>query len=485
MKTIRCLIASLTLVTLLCTACGSPPASPSSAASPPPGSTSDQSQEAVTTATSPATSSATTETQQQAAPGQAKTNITMWLETTGGTEAAACTVANVIDPFNAQSNTIHVEATLQANWWDATRTALAGGAGPDIVGTPGPSFVLELAKAGQLLPLDDFANEFGWSKTFAPWALELGKMDGKLYSLPSEVETLVLYYNKSLFEQKGWQPPKTIDELMALAEQIASDGIILFAHGNADWRAANEWFVGEFLNHVAGPQHVYEALMGKRQWDDPEFMRAIELLNTTQQNGWFMGGLDRYYTAGFNDTRTAFGSGEAAMKIEGIWFFGDINDFFGEKAGNQNEWDWIPVPSTTGEAIFDLGIGSTYSINKHAKNSQAVAEFLSYYFSPEVQARLLTVCGVAPAPVNLQADALKDLDPRHAQVIQALNTASSTNTYGYTTWSFWPPKSDAYIYEEIEKVWAGEITPKQYLEGLQKQFDEERQAGDTLPIPAR
>ena len=45
--------------------------------------------------------------------------------------------------------------------------------------------------------------------------------------------------------------------------------------------------------------------------------------------------------------------------------------------------------------------------------------------------------------------------------------------------------TDADIYEQIEKVWSKEITPKQYLEGLQKQFAEELAAGNIPPIPAR
>ena len=131
-----------------------------------------------------------------------------------------------------------------------------------------------------------------------PWALDLGKANGKLYSIPNEIETLVLYYNKTLFEENGWEPPKTMDELMTLAADRSSDaGIIPFAHANPEWRPANEWFVGEFLNHGAGgPQKVYDALTGKAKWTDPDFVDALTELNDMQQNGWFMGGLDRYYT---------------------------------------------------------------------------------------------------------------------------------------------------------------------------------------------
>jgi raffinose/stachyose/melibiose transport system substrate-binding protein len=110
---------------------------------------------------------------------------------------------------------------------------------------------------------------------------------------------------------------------------------------------------------------------------------------------------------------------------------------------------------------------------------------LYYYFSDDVQATKLAACGKAPAPVALNPDTLKSIDPRHAQIVDSLNKAATANNYGYTTWTFWPPKSDVYIYEEIEKVWNGELTPKQYLEGLQKLFSEELKAGSIPPIPTR
>ncbi|MBI3958029.1 MAG: extracellular solute-binding protein [Chloroflexi bacterium] len=414
-----------------------------------------------------------------------KQKVTFWFNPPSGGETASCFVETVVEPFNEKSESIFIEAVAQPNAWDATRTAIAGGAGPDVVVTPGPSFVFELAQAGQLLALDDFADQFGWSDVFVPWALNLGEVNGKLYSLPHELETLVLYYNKTLFEANGWSPPKTVDDLMSLSATIAAADIIPFAHANAEWRPANEWYVGEMLNHVAGPQKVYEALTGQREWTDPDFVTAIELLNEMQQQGWFMGGLDRYYTGTFDEKYAALGNGEAAMNIEGTWFLDGIGTFFGEAAGNANDWDWAPMPSSSGDAIYDIGSGSTWSINKTAANPEAVAEFLTFFFAPETQAQLLVGCGTAPAPVRLSEEALDEIDPRAAAIYADMGRASDANNYGYTTWTFWPPKSDVYIYEEIEKVWAGDMTALQYLQGLQDLFAEELAAGDIPPIPER
>jgi raffinose/stachyose/melibiose transport system substrate-binding protein len=411
--------------------------------------------------------------------------VSIWLDSGNGGTVANCQKEQVVDTFNADHPDIHVEAGMLANSWDAIRTSLAGGGGPDIITTPGPSFVYELAKAGYLLSLDDAATKFGWSDTFIPWALSLGKVNDKLYSLPAEIETLILYYNATLFKDKGWQPPKTLKELSDLADKIHEAGVIPFAHANAEWRPANEWFVGEFLNHAAGPQAVYEALTGKRSWDDPAFVDAMDMLNNFQQKGYFMGKLDRYYTATFAESHAALGDGTAAMNIEGTWFLADIDNYFGDKAGNKNDWGWVPVPSTNGDSIFTIGIGSTYSINAKAANLDASLQFLSYWFSPETQARLALKCGLNPAPVNIAPDLLKGLEPRHSAIIQALTQSANEGNYGYTTWTFWPPKSENYIIEDVEKMWSGDLTPKAFLEGLQKTFKDETAAGASMLIPER
>lgn len=416
---------------------------------------------------------------------QEPAEISMWFDTTGGAETADCIIATAIDPYNAKGNGTTVNATMQANGWDATRTALAGGAGPDIVGTPGPSFAMQLALAGQLAELDDYAGEFGWAERFAANSLNLGIANGKLYSIPAEIETLVLYYNQTLFEENGWEVPTTLDELMTLAQTIDDAGIIPFAHTNAEWRPTNEWFVGEFLNHGGGPEKVYQALTGETPWTDPDFVAAIEMLNQMQQNGWFLGGLDRYYTTTAAEASAMMAEGEAAMKIEGTWWVEDGNTYFGEEAGNTNEWAWAPMPSTSGEAIFDLGIGQTYSVNANSAHPDEAAAFLDYYFSPETQAALLSDCDLAAAPVDLSGQDLSNVDPRLAEMLDALNEAYAANNYGYTTWTFWPPETETYLIEEVEKVWAGDVTVEEYLAGHQERFDAEREEGSVPPIPER
>ena len=414
-----------------------------------------------------------------------KATISFWYDPSADGTGATCYQTTVIDPFNDMSEAIFVDAVAQPEAWNATRTALAAGEGPDIVRTPGPSFVVDLAQAGQLLPLDDYVASQGWDDLFVGWALSLGEVEGTVYSLADELETLILYYNKTLFEQKGWTPPSTVAELHELAAVIAADGIVPFAHTNAEWHPANEWHVGEYFNHVAGPDRVYQALTGQIPWTHEDFVTSVELLDEAQQNGWFSGGLELYHTLNFDAVRGMLGRGEAAMNIEAAWTAADLDTLYFTEENGGMEWDWIPTPSWTGDPIYTIGMGNTASINRNSEHPEAVAEFLSYSFAPERQAALLRNCGKAPAPVRLTDDAMEGVDPRIASIFIDLAAASDSGGYGYTTWTFWPPRSNAYIYEEIERVWSGDITAKEYLQGLDALFQEEFAAGAVPPIPER
>jgi raffinose/stachyose/melibiose transport system substrate-binding protein len=296
---------------------------------------------------------------------------------------------------------------------------------------------------------------------------------------------MLLYYNATLFEEHGWSLPTTMDELIELSEEIDAEGFIPFAHGNQEWRPANHWYLGEFLNHVAGPDKVYDFLMGEAQLTDPEFVRAVDLTTEMQENGWWMGGLENYYTTGSNEFNAALGDGDAAMSINGTWFMSEVGDFFGEDAGNSNDWGWIPVPSESGETVFDIGIGATYSINANSEHPEAVAEYLNYQFSPEVQARLLTQCGIAPAPVDMEGQDLEGVDPRQAEANNALNEAAAQGDYGYLMWTFFSPKTDSYLTENIERVWAGDMSSTELLERAQEIHDEDVAEGLLPPVPQR
>jgi len=416
-----------------------------------------------------------------------KETVTVWWPQSTSGETAQCLVDTSTPLFNEQSEGYEIEWVLQPpddNYRNLIRTAVVAGSGPDIIATDGAAFTFELASAGLMEPLNSYVEQYGWNDLIPSWALGLVEIEGSFYGIPEELESVVLYYNKTLFEENGWEPPSTIDELVSLAETIQEAGVIPFAHAYSECIPCNEWIIGQFLNHYAGNQKVYEALTGQREWTDPDFVEAMEILGSMPGKGWFMGSLENFFSLTFDDMHAAIGNGEAAMNIEGTWHLGTIDLWFGDAAGNENEWGWVPVPTRDGSEMWDIGTGGMWSINAGSEVKDGAAEFMNFWFQPEQQALWFNECGFQLAPVEVPESAFADLDPRKAAIFSSLTKASAEGNIGYTPWTFWPSKTDVYLYTEIQRLYDGQITALEYLEGMQTQFQEEFEAGETPPVPA-
>jgi len=439
----------------------------------------------------PPTSAPGEESPQSTAPADESPNeittITWWTEPILKSNREAF-LTHIVDSFNAAHPDIVLEILFIADLDRVTRTAVQGGEGPDIIQSPGPAFVMDYVEAGHVLSLDDYAAEYGWAETIYPWAMDVGRVDGTLYSLPLTYETMVLFYNATLFEQMGWETPSTPAELETLAQAASDAGLLPFAQSNASWKAANEWFVTIFYNNYAGSQAVYEALTGERRWDDPLFVEAIHALKEYMDNGWFSGSRENYYTLQHADIWGALGDGMAAMQMTGTWGFLHSRTYF-EDTGN--DWGWCPLPPLREGAQPDyaLGIGSSLSINAATSNPGAAAEVLDWlYNDPQRIARLASDIGGGEfvVPVRIaREDFPPDTDPRLIKALMAFSATFEEGRHGYTTWTFWPPATEQYIISGIEQVWNGEITPEEYCAEQQRLFEEDMAAGNVPPIPVR
>lgn len=395
---------------------------------------------------------------------------------------------NYVDAYNsAKPPAKAVMSVKQVATLDKlTQTAVASGNGPDIISTSGPAVALNYEHAGNLLALDTYAEKYGWSKAFQSWALDAGRIGGKLYSLPAQYETMAVFYNPATFAEQGWTPPTTRAEFEAICEDAASKGIMPVGAGNADWQSATEWHVSWIWNTYAGPEALYEALTGKRKWTDPVFVDAITLLKGWFDKGWFGGSTDNYFTNKFASLYQKLASGKSAMQFSGSWTFTEITPYFGSAAGNHATWDWAPLPSmNTGvpAAVFPLSIGDTYSINKDCKNPAAAAGFLNYIATGvSRQLGALAAVGYEPSPIVVtSAEFPASVDARMKR--QYVDLAATKN-FGYTTWTFWPAKTDTYISTDINKVLTGQLSPQAFCAGVDSQFQAELKAGSVPPIPA-
>ncbi len=419
-----------------------------------------------------------------AAWAQDKKPITWWYETAAPENQEALQKI-LVEPFNAAHPDESLSIDFRGSELDKQlRIAMLSGSGPDVVYTAGPSYVASMAQAGQLLPLDDYAAKLGWNERILPVFLELGKYNGKLYALPKTYETLGLFYNKTLFEKNGWQPPKTIAELEKLADEMKAKGLVPFAAGNADWRPTNEHYVSIVLNSVAGPDNVYKALNGEIPWTAEPFVKAIDTLNSWWQKGYFG---PNYFSLTGEQAFAQVATGQAGMAPTGTWNFQNVPRYFPQ---NKAEAGFVGFPSAEGVPypIYALGIGSTFSIANSSENPDGAAAVIDTVFSDKFYGDMNTVWqGEWNTPLkDLSAVKIGEgVIPLYGETMKNLAASVSDGQYGYTTWTFLPPATDTYLVSGMEEVWLGEITTAEFLAKLDATFKEEKAAGKVPAIPKR
>ena len=418
-------------------------------------------------------------------------NLKLWMDITG-TANQKYFDDKVIAPF--QQDTKLKVATTYYQGQDLRRliqTALQAKSGPDVVRGASATQTLAWSQAHLLADLSEYEKKYGWQDKLLPWAIDAFTQNGKLWAMPMRVDTMLLYYNKTLFAQKGWQLPTNRDQLESLAEEAHGNGIIPFGATNVDWTAGPEWLMTVFWNHYSGPDALYQALTGKLQWTDPVFVEAVELIKGYFKKGWFGGGTDKYFSVPSQQMGASFGAGKVAMFPQGEWWMSAVGGFFGKKANNTNEWDWAPFPALRDEVAFplyELGIGGSLGINAASKNKDHAAEFLNWYYTNRQQAlqRMADVPATYNIPIQVSdSDIPSSIDPRSKRLLTALNKAVDSGDYGYVTWTWWPAKSDVFVYQGLEKVLTDKMSPKDYCAQLNSLFQQEAKAGAVPQIIKR
>lgn len=81
--------------------------------------------------------------------------------------------------------------------------------------------------------------------------------DGKLYYLPGPAQVRGIVYNKTLFQENGWEVPKDYDEFLKLCQTIEASGIRSIQLGFQNQEVLDTAFVGyNFGNYFSRPQDL-------------------------------------------------------------------------------------------------------------------------------------------------------------------------------------------------------------------------------------
>jgi len=162
-----------------------------------------------------------------ALPAMAATELTMYYPIAVGGPLTKV-IDGLVADFEKEHPDIKVKAVYAGNYNDARIKALAA----HKAGQPAQLSVLfsidiyELIEQDLIYAFDDIvttADEKKWLKAFYPALMENGTYKGKVYGIPFQRSTIVMYYNKDAFKDAGLdpnKPPATWQEMVAMGKKL-------------------------------------------------------------------------------------------------------------------------------------------------------------------------------------------------------------------------------------------------------------------------
>lgn len=278
---------------------------------------------------------------------------------------------------------LDVVAAEQSAYKTKLNTAMASGNPPDVFYTLPGGFLNAFVNGGQMYALDADLAKDGWGDSFLESALAQTSKDGHAYSVPVDVDSVVFWYDKALFAEKGWTVPSSYDELLALAETIKGEGVVPFALGNKDAWPATFWF--QYLEMRLKGSGVVSSFVNKdaKATLGDEATKALEHVAALSSKGYFPIGFNGM---GDQEANMLFLNGQAAMMLNGTWQIGASADApEGFKLGY---FAFPTVKDGAGDQSDVLaGVAATFGISQKAENKADAVTLLKFLTSRQVMTK--------------------------------------------------------------------------------------------------
>ncbi len=325
--------------------------------------------------------------------------------------------------------------------------------------------------ADQFLDLTEAAKDV--AALHFPSIIESQTANGKLVALPIFTDAPALYYRKDLLEKYGKQPPKTWDEMAAIAEEIQ----------NKEREAGNKDMHGFVFQGNAYEGLTCDALEwvksnGGGQIVEPDGTISINNEKAAAAIDRVKGWIGKISPEGV----LAYQEEES----RGVWQVGNAvfmrNWPYAYALGNGDDskvkglFDVVPLPSggEGGGSAATLG-GWNVAVSKYSKNPDVAIEFAKFLASAEVQKQRALIGSSLPTIISLYDDAdiakAQPIIPRWKEVfLNAVPRPSAPTKVKYNEVSslFW---------SAVHDTLSGKGTGAENLELLEAKLTELKGAG--------
>jgi sn-glycerol 3-phosphate transport system substrate-binding protein len=327
---------------------------------------------------------------------------------------------SLVGKFNAANKDVKVELVLTGNYTQNFEKILAAATAGNL---PDAAMVEllqipQLADSGQLLAFDDFSKETDFNfNDLAPALMGNSYWKGKLYGIPWQRSTTMMFYNRDAFRAASLdpdKPPATWDEVRTLAPKL------LIKEGDQvkQWAVvgnlAGDWFFEGHLQSYGG------ALLSKdgktATYNSDEAIAAVTVWRDLVQKDKTLS------IRGFADFGAIVGdfiAGKDAMLIHSIFSRAVI-----EKDA-KFDWDVAPVPGGSAGPVLNASGGNFVIFAKTAPEKHKAAwKFIKWMTAPENTADYAIKSGYLPVRTSaLKVTAMADYGKQNPKALKAIEIA--------------------------------------------------------------
>ncbi len=312
--------------------------------------------------------------------------------------------SEVVKAFEASHPGVTVELTIDKKLEDVISPAMKAGDYPDVVhlATGREAALTEtLTKENALLPLTDVLDMTvpgedvkvkdkiipGFLDTLAtnPYG------DGVTYYAPMFYSPCGLFYNAGLLKEKGWDVPTTWEEMWALGDKAAEEGIALFTYPTTGYFDA---FTYAALASAGGSDFFNSCMTYEDGiWESENATKVFDLVGQLAK-----------YTEGttvananndnFTKNQQLILDNKAIFCPNGTWLPGEMAD---APRADGFEWGFMAIP-----AVNAGGDGCSFCwfeqmwIPAAAQNQDMAKEFVAYMYSDEAAAIFAKSTAIQP-----------------------------------------------------------------------------------------
>lgn len=297
----------------------------------------------------------------------------------------------IIKRFEAAYPGVTVNMQISPKIGDIIRPQIVAGNVPDFISmndNDSTGLISSMVKEHALMDLSDVFEEGGidddtpLKDQVIDGLLDSAKCspygDGKIYIAPFDASPMGLVYNKTLFEENGWETPVTWDDFFELGDKAKEKGIALFTYQGIypGYLESMLWPALASATGIDNMKAVASYTPGSLSSD--EALKVFQNMAKIGTDGYLMDG-----TVALNHTQsqTDMMMNKALFIPNGNWMEGEMADA-PRADGFEFGLTCAPVLDD-GETRYVMSSVEQFEIPANAKNPELAKEFLRFLYTED------------------------------------------------------------------------------------------------------